>query len=164
MKSSYKYLHKNWKQGIKSRVVKWRTQRTVERVDKPTRIDRARSLGYKAKKGFVIARVRIKKGGRTRPTYSRGRKPRKAGLTGFTPGKSKRWIAEEKAARRFKNLEVLNSYYAAEDGQYQYYEVILVDPNNPNIKNDANINWICNAVNRKRVFRGKTSSGQKSKD
>jgi large subunit ribosomal protein L15e len=170
VKSGYQFIREIWKkpkeklgQLLKERLIQWKDQRTVERIDKPTRLDRARALGYKAKKGYVLVRVRIRKGGRRRPADRRGRKPSKAGLVHFTFGKSKKWVAEEKAQRKFPNLEVLNSYYVGSSGTHHYYEVILVDPNHPNIKNDPKINWICNPGNRRRVFRGLTSSGRKSR-
>jgi len=83
------------------------------------------------------------------------------GFTRLTPIKNLQLIAEERVARKFPNLEVLNSYYVAEDGLQKWFEVILVDPSHPAIKNDPNINWICNKSNRRRVFRGLTSSGKK---
>jgi large subunit ribosomal protein L15e len=129
----------------------------VKRIEKPSRLDKARALGYKAKQGFVVVRVRVRKGGRKRKLYGRGgRKPSKAGLIKFTPAKSLKRIAEEKAARKFVNLEVLNSYYVAEDGNYKWFECILVDPHHPNIINDPKINWICKPSQRRRVFRGLT--------
>jgi large subunit ribosomal protein L15e len=168
-KSMYQHIRKAWKKPddlgslLKGRIVAWRKQHTVERIEKPTRLDRARALGYKAKQGFVLARVKIKKGGRVRPAYHRGRKPSKAGRVHFTFGKDWLWRAEEKAQRKFPNLEVLNSYPVGEDGQYHYGEVILVDPNRPEIKNDQKINWVCNPANRRRVLRGLTSHGKRSR-
>ena len=138
---------------------KWRKSKSIERVEKPFNIKRARSLGYKAKQGFVVVRVRVKKGGRRRPKPRAGRKPSKAGLIHFTPKKSLRLIAEEKAARKYPNLEVLNSYLVADDGVYKYFEVIMVDPHHPVILSDKKINWI--AKQRGRVFRGLTSAGKK---
>lgn len=146
-----------WKQ----RLIDWRKENVIERIDKPTRLDRARSLGYKAKQGYVMARVRVKRGGRKRPHPSRGRKPSKAGISRFSPSKSLRWIAEEKAARKFVNLEVLNSYYVGEDGISKWYEIVMVDPHHPVIKGDRKINWI--SESRGRVFRGKTSAGKESR-
>lgn len=143
----------------KSLLKKWRNSKVVERVEKPFNIPRARRLGYKAKQGFVVVRVRVKKGGRRREKPSGGRKPSKAGLVHFTPKKSLQLIAEEKAARKYRNLEVLNSYLVADDGVYKYFEIIMVDPNHPVIKADKNINWICRQ--RGRVFRGLTSAGKK---
>jgi len=145
------------------RLVKWRRQPTVVRVERPTRPDRARELGYKAKQGFVIARVRVRRGGRRKPRPRSGRKPGSMGVKKLTPAKSLRRIAEERCARKFPNLEVLNSYYVAEDGKYKWYEVILVDPNHPVIKSDPTINWITDPVHKGRVFRGLTSAGKKSR-
>lgn len=162
VKSSYKYIEELWKKPkeklkeiLKKRLIEWRKQKVVERIDKPTRLDKARKLGYKAKKGFVLVRVRVRKGGRRRRLYGRrGRKPSKAGLVKFTPKLSLKTIAEQRANRKFPNLEVLKSYYVGEDGMYKWYECILVDPNNPNIISDPKINWIIRQ--RRRVFRGLT--------
>ncbi|MEM7819063.1 MAG: 50S ribosomal protein L15e [Candidatus Aenigmatarchaeota archaeon] len=169
-KSFYKYISDAWKKSeelkeiFKKRLIEWRRDPVVKRIEKPTRLDRARALGYRAKQGFVIARVKVRRGGRKRRLYGRGgRKPSKAGLVKFTPKKSLKWIAEEKAQRKFKNLEVLNSYPVGEDGKYKYFEVILVDPNHPSIKADPKINWICEKQHRKRVFRGLTSAGKKAR-
>jgi len=81
----------------------------------------------------------------------------------FTPKQSLQAIAEQKAARKFPNLEVLNSYLAAEDGTYKFFEVIMVDPHNPHIKNDPKINWICQPQHRRRVFRGLTAAGKRAR-
>ena len=168
VKSVYQYMAKERKKRskelLRQRLILWRKQHTVEKIEKPTFIDKARKLGYKAKKGYVLVRVRVRKGGRRRRLYGRkGRKPSKAGLVKFTPGKSLRWQSEEKAQKKFPNLEVLNSYYVGEDGQYKWYEVIMVDPKNPNIINDPKINWICSPANRHRVLKGLTSAGKKSR-
>jgi large subunit ribosomal protein L15e len=171
MTSAYKFIAKQWRKQdkdlktlLKGRVVEWRKGKTVERIEKPTRLDRARSLGYKAKKGFVLARVKIRKGGRRRQLYGRrGRKPSKAGLVHFTHGKSLQWIAEEKTQRRFPNLEVLNSYPVGEDGQYKFFEIVLVDPNAPEIKSDPKINWVCLPANKRRVLRGLTSIAKRNR-
>ena len=163
----YQALRKLWKrpkdniERYKEMMRKWRKDPVVKRIEKPTRLDRARALGYKAKQGFVVARVRVKKGGRKRPKPSGGRRPKRAGISHFTPSKGLQWIAEEKAARKFPNLEVLNSYWVGDDGVYKYYEVILVDPNHPVIKSDPKIKWIANQ--RGRVFRGLTSAGKKAR-
>lgn len=164
----YKYLKELWKKSteelkklMKERLIKWRKGPSVVRVDKPTRLDRARALGYKAKQGFVIVRVRVRKGGRRKPRPRAGRRPKRMGVYGFAPAKSLKLIAEERAARKYPNLEVLNSYYIAENGKYKWYEVILVDPNHPAVKNDPEINWICRPSQRGRVFRGKTAAGRK---
>jgi len=158
----YRYLRALWKAPAKSlgeiykkRLVEYRKEPTVVRIEKPTRIDRARSLGYKAKQGFVIARVKVKKGLRKRPRFTGGRRPKARGR--FYPlGKSKQVVAEEKAARKFPNCEVLSSYWVGEDGDHIWYEVILVDTSHPAIKRDKDINWITSNKHKGRVFRGLT--------
>ena len=167
----YKYIREAWKNPGKSyvgdllkvRMIKWRREPVVTRVERPTRLDRARSLGYQAKQGYVIVRVRVRKGGRKRPRWKGGRKPSKMGMVKYSPKKSLQWIAEEKAARKFPNLEVLNSYWVGEDGMYRWFEVILVDPHHPVIKADPKINWIAGKAHKGRVFRGLTSAGRKSR-
>lgn len=152
------------KAALKGSLIVWRKQHTVEKIDRPTKPARARSLGWKAKKGYTVARARVKKGGRRRRKYGRGgRKPKKAGLVKFTSGKGLRWTAEERASKRFPNLEVLNSYYVGEDGKSKWYEVIFVDPQHSAIKRDKNINWITAPANKRRVLRGLTSAGKKAK-
>jgi len=148
---------------LKVRMIKWRRDPVVVRIERPTRLDRARSLGYQAKQGYVMVRVRVRKGGRKRPRWKGGRKPSKMGMVKYSPKKSLQWIAEEKAARKFPNLEVLNSYWVGEDGMYKWFEVIMVDPHHPVIKADPKINWIAGKAHKGRVFRGLTSAGRKSR-
>jgi len=157
-----KHIRALWKSPAKNlgdiqkkRLVRWRTQETVVRVENPTRIDRARSLGYKAKQGTCVARIRVKKGMRKRPKPSGGRVPKKAGSF-FPPGKSKQAIAEAKAARKFPNMEVLASYYVGEDGNNKWYEAILTDRAHPNTKKD--MPWL--SKGRGRAFRGKTHASR----
>jgi large subunit ribosomal protein L15e len=76
---------------------------------------------------------------------------------------SYQWVAEQRANKHFPNLEVLSSYNIGKDGKHYFFEVILVDPETPEIKNDSTINWICNTTNRKRVYRGLTTAGKKSR-
>ena len=167
MKSFYKFVAQEWKKPRgsvlwKQRLIEWRKQGTITKLDRPTRIDRARSLGYKAKQGFIVARVRVAKGMRKRPKWAGGRRPKRAGRF-FSLRKSKQQVAEEKAARKYRNLNVLNSYWVGEDGKYEWYEIILVDPAHPVIQSDKDIKWIGRPAHRGRVFRGRTSAGQKSR-
>ena len=74
-----------------------------------------------------------------------------------------RWIAEQRVGRKFKNLEVLNSYLIGKDGIHYFYEVILVDPQKQEIKKDKKLNWISKSGNKGRVFRGLTSAGKRSR-
>ncbi len=146
----------------KERLTKWRAEDAVTKIEGPTRLDRAHSLGYKAKQGIIVVRVRLKGGGRKRPDIGAGRKPSKAGRF-FTTKKSKQVIAEERSARKFPNLEVLNSYWVGEDGVNHWYEVILVDKHHPSIQKDKELNWICQSQHKGRVHRGLTSAGKKSR-
>ena len=77
--------------------------------------------------------------------------------------KSYQTIAEERAVKKYVNCEVLNSYYAGEDGKYYWYEVILVDKAHPNIMADPKLNWISRPAHTRRVSRGLTSSAKKSR-
>jgi large subunit ribosomal protein L15e len=166
---AYKYMAEEWAKPEKSfvkelnrkRLIEWRKQHTVERVERPTRLDRARKLGYKAKQGFVIARTRVRRGNLRKLRPRSGRRPKRMGVKKFKPAKSLRLIAEERTARKFPNLEVLNSYWVGEDGRSKWFEVILVDPNSPSIKSDKDINWITEPQHKRRVFRSLTSAGKK---
>lgn len=141
----------------------WRKTPPIEKIEHPTRIDKARQYGYKAKQGFSVVRVRVRRGGMRKSRPSRARKPAGMGILKITPSKSIQRIAEERAQRKYMNLEVLGSYWLFEDGQYKWYEVILVDKNHPAIKSDKDINWICEKQHRKRVFRGLTPAGKKGR-
>jgi large subunit ribosomal protein L15e len=165
----YHYIAELWKrpydgamkETMRQRLIEWRREPTVVRIEKPTRLDRARALGYKAKQGFVVVRVRVRKGGQRKPRPDSGRRPKRMGVHGYATWKSLRLIAEERAARKFPNLEVLNSYYVGEDGRYKWFEVIMVDPNHPVVRSDPDVNWICKPANRGRAFRALTSAGKK---
>ncbi len=168
VRSAYHHIAELWNERedvmadlIRERLIKWRREPTVVRVDKPTRLDRARAIGYEAKQGFVVVRVKVRKGGLNRPRPNSGRRPKRLGVYGYAPAKSARLIAEERANDKYPNLEVLGSYYVGEDGIYKYYEVILVDPHHPSIKSDTEINWITEEQHRGRVYRGKTAAGRK---
>jgi large subunit ribosomal protein L15e len=166
---AYKYIAKAWSKPEKSfvdelmrqRLIEWRRQSVVTRLEKPTRLDRARKLGYKAKQGFVMVRVRVRRGGLRKQRPRAGRRPKRMGVKKFKPAKSLRLIAEERAARKFPNLEVLNSYWVGEDGRAKWFEVVMIDPHHPAIKADEDINWICQKPHHRRVFRGLTSAGKK---
>ena len=144
----YKYIRDAWKKPRESlgelwqqRLIKWRREPTTVRIERPTRIDRARSLGYKAKPGFIIVRQRLNRGGRQNPQIRAPRRPkrmsRRKDLT-----MNYQHVAEQRAVARYPNCEVLNSYYVGEDGMRYWYEVILVDRTNPSILADDKINWI----------------------
>lgn len=158
----HKYLKELWKKPSNELSVKtreWRKGPTISRVLKPTRLDRAHALGYRAKQGFVVARIKIKKGGRRRQKIKKGRKPSKSGLRKFTPSLSHKAIGERRVSKKYPNMEVMNSYYVGEDGQFKYYEVILVDGNHPSVKKEKNASKL--AKRKGRAHRSLTSSSRR---
>ncbi|MCE8423071.1 MAG: 50S ribosomal protein L15e [Candidatus Methanoperedens sp.] len=171
MKSMYAYIRDAWKKPDESyvdelqweRMQEWRRGSSVVRLEHPTRLDRARSLGFKAKQGIIVARTRIRRGARRKSRYQRGRRTKRMGVNRITPGKSIQTIAEERAARRYPNMQVLNSYWVGQDGKSKWYEVILVDTSHPVIRSDKNLKWITENKHKGRVFRGKTSAGRKGR-
>lgn len=166
VKGVYSHIGKAWRNldraTLQNRLIEWRASEAAVVLDKPLRLDRARILGYKAKKGFVVVRIRLKRGGRKRSRHKHGRKSGKQHIR-KTLKMNYQWVAEIRAANKYPNLEVLNSYILGKDGKYYFFEVILVDPSKPEIKNDKTINWICTSANRKRAQRGLTSAGKKSR-
>jgi len=170
LKSGYNYVKETFEEHEKgyktlywNRGIEYRKGKSIQRVEKPTKIHRARTLGYKAKQGYVVVRARIRKGGMHKTRPSEEGKPRAMGVSKYTTGKNLQWIAEERVQRKYPNTEVLNSYKVYSDGGHWYYEVILVDPHHPVIKSDPKINWICTSAHKKRVTRGLTSSGKRAR-
>ena len=159
---AYKYINKLFREHnrslLKGRIIEWRRSDAVERIDNPLNIARARSLGYKAKKGYIVVRVRLLRVRRLRPQIKKGRRS-KARRRKKIVGKSYQWIAEERANKKFVNCEVIGSYELAKDGQYYYFEVILGDKELLNkYPGTEYLDHI-----RGKVFRGLTSSGRKSR-
>merc|ERR1712182_99572 len=112
------------------RALEFRQLPTIHRASRPTRPDKACRLGYKAKQGYCIYRVRVRRGGRKRPVH-KGQvygKPRNAGINHLKARRSLRSVAEERAARKCVNLRVLNSYWVNQDATFKYFEIIMVDP------------------------------------
>ncbi|MHA1448349.1 MAG: 50S ribosomal protein L15e [Candidatus Hodarchaeales archaeon] len=155
----------------RERLIKWRKEPSVLRIDRPTNLARARSLGYLAKTGYVIVRTRIRRGGRRKSLPARGRRPKRLGVRKFTPNKSRQRMCEERANRRYTNLEVLNSYWVAQDGLHLWYEIIMIDPESPSIAKDKRTSWISPKVEKGkkrykhtgRAYRGLTSAGKKGR-
>ena len=165
-KGMYYHIRESWKKPdvkvLRERMVAWRHSPVFTKVDKPLRLDRARALGYKDKKGFVIVRVRVIRGGHRRPRPNKGRRGKRL-HTRKNLTMNYQWIAEQRVARKYRNLEVLNSYQIGKDGVHYFYEVILVDPQRPEIKNDKKMVWITKPENKGRAFRGLTSAAKKSR-
>lgn len=152
MKEAFEREYSARSPAYRKRLIKWGKEPTTVRVERPTNLPRARNLGYKAKQGYIVVRVRVRRGRRKRQKIRKGGKPRRRAR--FAPSdKSLQHVAEEKASRKYLNLEVLNSYWVGEDGSRRYFEVLLVDPDHPSVK--------VKAVQKGRAFRGLTSAGRK---
>lgn len=167
--SLYQHVREAWKKPQESlgelwkqRLIQWRQEEATLRLEHPTRIDRARSLGYKAKQGYIIVRQRVPRGGHTRPKITGGRSPKNSGRR-LALRKSYQLIAEERAQKNYPNLATLNSYWVGQDGKCYWYEIILVDPSHPVIQSDPVINWICARKHWSRVYHGRTSAGMKAR-
>lgn len=158
---AYKYIQENFEKEYKERspiykqrLVLWKRGDVVERIENPTNLPRARTLGYKAKNGYVIVRVRVERGRRKRQKTWGGRKPRHRYLF-VQPKLSHQAMAEQRANRIYKNLEVLNSYWVGEDGNYKFFEIIMADP--------TIVKGVTALASRGRAFRGLTSRGKKAR-
>ncbi len=141
--SMYKYIAETWKKLRTSpefkrymtlKRMEWRRGKTVQRIERPTRPDRAHALGYKAKQGYIVVRVRVSKGGLSKIPPTLGRRQKRTGISKIKRQKSMQTIAEERAKRKYRNMRVLGSYYLGEDGRYRWYEVILRDDHHPAVK------------------------------
>lgn len=162
-----KYVRDSWRaQGdeiselMRQRRIDWKNEPATIRIERPTRIDRARALGYKAKQGFLVVRQRIKRGGRQRPDIKGGRKTSNSGQNKYV-SKNYQQIAEEKAVSKYPNCEVLNSYFVTQNGQYAWYEILLVERDNPQVYLNRNTAWAHDTKNK--AFRGLTSAARRSR-
>ena len=175
---AFKYLSELWRKKqsdtmrflLRVRSWEYRQLPTIHRASRPTRPDKARNLGYKAKQGYVIYRVRVRRGSRKKQLSatknSKGAnfgKPRNCGINQHKWRRNCRSKAEERVGRAVGGLRVLNSYWVAQDSVYKFFEVILVDPHHKVIRTDPRINWLCNPVHKHRELRGLTSAGRQGR-
>lgn len=168
---AYKYIEELYKRKqsdalrylLRIRCWEYRQLNAIHRASRPSRPDKARRLGYKAKQGYVVYRVRVRRGGRKRQV-AKGQvcgKPAGHGVLQLKPTRSLRALAEERAGRKLGALRVLNSYWVGEDATFKFFEVILVDPIHKAIRRDARINWITKPTMKHREMRGLTGAGKK---
>lgn len=168
---AYKYLEEIWKKKqsdlmrfvLRMRTWEYRQLPAIHRCSRPSRPEKARKLGYKAKQGFVVYRVRVRRGGRKKPVRKgivHG-KPKSQGVVGLKNYKNLRAIAEQRVGKKLQGLRVLNSYWVGQDATYKFYEVILVDTAHKAIRRDPKINWICRNVFKRREERGLTAAGKR---
>jgi len=170
MKSAYKYIQETFqkeykgkdpelKKLYKDKLISWRKEKVQTRAKRPTNPARARTLGYKAKQGYTIVRVKVRKGARTKTRPNKKRRPKRMGTNKITAAKSLQRMGEERVARKHRNMEVLNSYWVGEDGQHKWFEIILVNTLNKSVMKD--LTW--KKRQKGRSFRGLTSAGRKGR-
>ncbi|MCL4127970.1 UNVERIFIED_CONTAM: hypothetical protein GTU68_025245 [Idotea baltica] len=168
---AYKYMQETYRKKqsdvmrylLRLRAWQYRHLHTLHRAPRATRPEKARRLGYKNKQGFLIYRIRVRRGGRKRPvekgcTYG---KPKSHGVNQLKPTRNLQSLAEERCGRRLGGLTLLNSYWVAQDSTFKYFEVILLDPSRTSIRRDPRVNWVCSNTQKHRELRGKTSKGRK---
>mmetsp|Transcript_25812 Transcript_25812/g.51771 ORF Transcript_25812/g.51771 Transcript_25812/m.51771 type:complete len:205 (-) Transcript_25812:1706-2320(-) len=150
---------------LQIRAWEYRHFSTISRIKKPSRPEKAKRLGYKSKQGFIIYRVRVRRGDRKKPVPKgiTSGKPKRHGINQMKFKRNKKSVAEERVGKICRNLRVLNSYWINQDSFFKYFEIILVDPNHKNIRRSFRLNWICSPVSKHRELRGKTSSGRKGR-
>ncbi|MCV0392644.1 MAG: 50S ribosomal protein L15e [Nitrosopumilus sp.] len=132
-----------WKENapeLRERVVGWRKQSAVTRIAKPSRLERARRLGYKAKQGIIVVRMRVGTGGMRKQRPTGGRRPKHLGVTRIKADDDMKTVAERRVLERYPNLKLLGSYFIYKDGMHYWFEVILADPVHPRIAQDKEIN------------------------
>jgi large subunit ribosomal protein L15e len=124
---------------LRQRAVVWRNENAVTRVEKPSRIARARRLGYKAKQGIIVIRMRVGTGGMRKQRPRGGRRPKHLGVTKIKADVSMKQVAERRVLERYPNMKLLGSYFLYKDGMHYWFEVILADPSHPRIAKDKEI-------------------------
>ncbi len=124
---------------LRQKAVIWRNENAITRVEKPSRIARARRLGYKAKQGIVVIRMRVGTGGMRKERPRGGRRPKHLGVTKIKADVSMKQVAERRVLERYPNMKLLGSYFLYKDGMHYWFEVVLADPSHPRIAKDKEI-------------------------
>jgi large subunit ribosomal protein L15e len=160
-----KYVKQAWQDpknnpNYRELLLQVRREPVTLRLERPTNIARARSLGYKPKQGVLVIRQRIIRGGKMRPDIKGGRRTAHSAQSKVTK-KNYQQIAEERVQSKYQNCEVLNSYKLMDDGTYAWYEIILVDRMHPAVLADPRLAGV--ARQQGRVFRGLTSAGRRER-
>ncbi|XP_037363273.1 60S ribosomal protein L15-like [Talpa occidentalis] len=169
---TYKYILELWRKKQRNvmrfllRVCWWQFPQlsAPHRAPRPTQPDKARRLGYKAKQGYVIYRIRVLRGGRKHPvpkaaTYG---KPVHHGVNQLKFARSLQSVAEERAGHHCGALRGLNSHWVGEDSTYKFFEIILIHPFHKAIRRNPDTQWITKPVHKHREMWGLTSAGPKS--
>ena len=133
---------KMWKENsteLRKKAVIWRKENAVTRIDKPSRITRARRLGYKAKQGIAVVRMRVGTGAMRQQRPRGGRRPKHLGVTKIKAAVSMKQVAERRVLERHPNMKLLGSYFLYKDGMHYWFEIILADPSHPSIAKDKEL-------------------------
>lgn len=146
-------------------MVEARQNEVVFRKERPSYLERARKLGYKAKQGVCVFGVRIVKGDTPRDYHNGNTRGKcvNAGIHQIKSSLNKQALAEQIVGKKLGSLRVLGSYEIGQDLHYHHFEVIMVDPSHNAIRNDRSLNWICQGNKKHREMRGLTSAGRKSR-
>ena len=131
-----------WKDNsaeLREKAILWRKQNAIVRIAKPSRIIRARRLGYKAKQVIVVIRMRVGTGGMRKQRPRGGRRPKHLGVTRIKAAVSMKQVAERRVLERHRNMKLLGSYFLYKDGMHYWFEVILADPSHKRIAKDKEI-------------------------
>ncbi|CAI9832322.1 MAG: 50S ribosomal protein L15e [Nitrosopumilus sp.] len=121
---------------LRERVVAWRRQPAICRIERPSRPQRARRLGYKAKQGITVVRMRVGTGGMRKKRPTGGRRPKHLGVVRIKADVGMKEVAERRVMERHPNMRLLGSYFVYKDGKHYWYEVILADPEHPRVSGD----------------------------
>jgi large subunit ribosomal protein L15e len=124
---------------IRERAISWRKENAVTRIEKPSRIQKARRLGYKAKQGIIVIRMRVGTGGMRRKRPRSGRRPKHLGVTRIKADVSMKQVADRRVLERYPNMKLLGSYFLYKDGMHYWFEVILADPSHPRVSKDKEL-------------------------
>ncbi len=133
---------KMWKENsaeLKAKAIEWRKQPTIVRIERPSKLDRARRLGYKAKPGFVLVRIRVGRGGMRKQRPKAGRRPKHFGVVRIKQSDSMQTVAERRVGEKYPNMQVIGSYYLYKDGKNYWFECVLADSNHPAIYKDREL-------------------------
>jgi len=125
--------------ALRERAISWRKENAVTRIEKPSRIQRARRLGYKAKQGIIVIRMRVGTGGMRRKRPRSGRRPKHLGVTRIKADVSMKQVADRRVLERYPNMKLLGSYFLYKDGMHYWFEVILADPSHPRVSKDKEL-------------------------
>jgi len=125
--------------SLRERAISWRKENAVTRIEKPSRIQKARRLGYKAKQGIIVVRMRVGTGGMRRKRPRSGRRPKHLGVTRIKADVSMKQVADRRVLERYPNMKLLGSYYLYKDGMHYWFEVILADPSHPRVSKDKEL-------------------------